>query len=253
MGVLPFLAVVALLMTLAEIEFCHLLALAGFRPAVVFGVGILWLFLIDAHLSLTEMLLPGVALLLMGSLAWQMSRRTASPVVDWSLTVAGGLYLGACSACLIRLRSVGANGDGLWWTMTALPAIMLADSGAYAVGRLWGRRKLAPVLSPHKTWEGYLAGVALGGFLTAVLAWLWSARAGAGTTISGLHGLILGLTVAAIAPLGDLAISMVKRQVGAKHSGKAIPGHGGALDRVDSVLWAAVIGYCYVLWFVPGV
>jgi phosphatidate cytidylyltransferase len=127
---------------------------------------------------------------------------------------------------------------------------MLADSGAYAVGRLWGRRKLAPVLSPAKTWEGYLAGVVLGSTLTALLAWLWSGRAGAGTTINGWHGLVLGSTIAAIAPLGDLAISMVKRQVGVKHSGRAIPGHGGALDRVDSVLWASVIGYCYVLWVI---
>ena len=71
-----------------------------------------------------------------------------------------------------------------------------------------------------------------------------------GFTISITHGLIMGSLISTLAPVGDLVISMIKRQVGAKDSGKIIPGHGGALDRVDSVLWAAVIGHYYVLWIV---
>jgi len=82
-----------------------------------------------------------------------------------------------------------------------------------------------------------------------LLASLWHTEAGAGTAVSGVHGLILGLLISTFAPLGDLAVSMVKRQVGVKDSGKIIPGHGGALDRVDSILWAAVIGYHYVHMF----
>lgn len=247
LGALPFLALVASLLTLAEIEFCHLMARDGFRPAIVFGVGLVWLFLLDAQFPRLGLLQPGLALILLGSLAWQLFHRRGSPVADWALTVTGGLYLGLCGACLIRLR--GLQPDGLWWTLTVVPAILLADTGAYFVGRAWGRHKLTPTLSPSKTWEGYVAGVATGGLMTPLLASLWRTGAGAESAISGVHGLILGLLIATFAPLGDLAVSMIKRQVGVKDSGSVIPGHGGALDRMDSVLWAVVIGYYYVLWF----
>jgi len=240
-----FLALVVLLLTLAEIEFCRLVTRDGFRPALAFGLGMVWLFLLDAHFSAWKLLQPGIALILLGSLAWQLFHRQGSPVADWALTVTGGLYLGLCGACLIGLR--GLQRDGLWWTLTVVPSIMLADTGAYFVGRAFGRHKLAPTLSPGKTWEGYVAGIVIGGLMTALLASFWRTGAGAGTAVTSVHGLILGLLIATFAPLGDLAVSMFKRQVGAKDSSNVIPGHGGALDRVDSVLWAAVIGYYYVL------
>lgn len=246
LGGLPFLALVALLLTLAEVEFCRLMVRDGFRPALAFGVGLVWILLLDAQLPALELLQPGVVLVLLGSLAWQLSHRQGSPVADWALTVAGGLYLGLCGASVIGLRALD---EGLWWTLTAVFAIISADSGAYLVGRAWGRHKLAPTLSPGKTWEGYTAGVLVGGLVAALLASFWRIEASAGTTTSGVHGLILGLLIATIAPLGDLAISMIKRQVGVKDTGSILPGHGGALDRVDSILWAAVIGYYYVLWF----
>lgn len=249
LGALPFLALVALLLTLAEIEFCQLMARDGFRTAPAFGLGLVWLFLVDAQLGAQfptlklELLRPGMALIMLGSLAWQLFHRQGSPVADWALTVTGGLYLGMCGACVLRLRGLR---DGLWWTLTVIPAIMLADTGAFVVGRAWGRHKLAPTLSPGKTWEGYLAGVVIGGLLTALLASLWRV-AGAATVVSGIHGLVLGILIGTLAPLGDLAVSMIKRHFGVKDSGSVIPGHGGALDRVDSILWAAVIGYYYVV------
>jgi phosphatidate cytidylyltransferase len=249
LGGTSFLALVALLLTLAEVEFCRLVACDGFRPVLVFGLGMVWLFLLDARFPAQELLKPGMALILLGSLAWHMFHRDGSPVAGWALTVTGGLYLGLCGACLVGLREM--QPDGLWWTLTAVPAIMAADTTAYFVGRAWGRHKLAPELSPGKTWEGYGAGVIAGGLVTALLASLWHVTAGSGTIVSGVHGLILGLLIATLAPLGDLAISMIKRQAGAKDSGKVIPGHGGALDRVDSVLWAAVIGYYYVQILTP--
>jgi phosphatidate cytidylyltransferase len=92
--------------------------------------------------------------------------------------------------------------------------------------------------------------VITGAVLTALLASLWRVGAGDGTALSPVHGLVLGSLIAIVAPLGDLAVSMIKRHVGAKDSSDLIPGHGGALDRVDSILWAAVIGYYYLQWFV---
>ena len=253
LGNLPFLALVGLVLTLAEVEFCRLVTRGGFRPALVFGLGMLWLFLLDAWSAnrwievASDFLRPGLALVLLTSVAWQLFHRLGSPVADWALTVVGGLYLGVCGAGLLNLRDLS---DGFWWTLTVLFAIMAADSGAYFVGRALGRHKLAPSLSPGKTWEGYIAGVFIGGLLTMLLVSFWRAQPGVSAGISSVHGLVLGLLIAILAPLGDLAVSMIKRQVGAKDSGKIIPGHGGALDRVDSILWAAVIGYYYVSWFV---
>jgi phosphatidate cytidylyltransferase len=125
---------------------------------------------------------------------------------------------------------------------------MSADSGAYFVGRTWGRHKLVPSLSPAKTWEGYLAGVVAGGLGAVLIALLQGALTKEPVSIT--NGLALGLLISTVAPVGDLVVSMIKRQVGAKDSGRIIPGHGGALDRLDSVLWAAVIGHYYVLWIV---
>jgi phosphatidate cytidylyltransferase len=93
-----------------------------------------------------------------------------------------------------------------------------------------------------------LAGVVAGGLGALLIALLQGALTE--EPIGIRHGLALGLLISTVAPVGDLVISMIKRQVGAKDSGKIIPGHGGALDRLDSVLWAAVIGHYYVLWIV---
>lgn len=247
-GGIWFFALVTIVLTVAVIEFCHLMRQGHFRPAPAFSVALLWTLLVDAQFSQAgsrPMLLgPGVSLVLMGSLTWQLAHRRGSPVVDWALTVAGPLYVGWLGAHILRLRGLP---EGLWWVLTALPAIWIADSGAYFIGRAWGRHKLAPTLSPGKTWEGYVGGILVGTALTAGLAALWSLRSGP-TGPTPTEGLVLGAIVGTLAPLGDLIISMMKRQVGAKDTGAIFPGHGGALDRVDSLLWAAVIGYYFVLW-----
>ncbi|NLE44688.1 MAG: phosphatidate cytidylyltransferase [Chloroflexi bacterium] len=243
-----FWGLVILWLTLAEVEFWRLTSVGPHRPSLVVGLAMLWLFLLDVQFPQLEAVQPGMAMLLLVSLAWQMSHRQGNPIANWALALSGGLYLGLCGACIVRLR--GLEPDGLWWTLTVLPAIVFADAGAYIIGRSWGRRKLAPRLSPGKTWEGYVGGCLVSVLLTFGITLVWRDFAGA-SAITGWSGLVLGVLIGALAPLGDLAISMLKRQAGVKDSGRIIPGHGGALDRIDSVLWAAVIGYYAVLWIVP--
>ena len=132
--------------------------------------------------------------------------------------------------------------------MVALPAIWFADSGAYFYGRVYGRRKLSPRLSPKKTWEGYIAGIVIGILGSTAFAAMWQLPAGPETAITPLRGAILGLVLSVIAPLGDLGESMIKRQFGIKDSSNLIPGHGGAFDRIDSWLWAGVVGYYIITW-----
>ena len=245
-GGLFYLALVAALLTMAEIEFCRLMARDGYSPSSIFGVALVWTLLANAQWPEAGLLEPGLILVALGSVSYHMAHREGSPVADWALTLAGGLYLGLCGGALVRLRGLGP--DGLRWTLIGVFTIMFADSAAYFVGRAVGRHKLAPQLSPGKTWEGYIAEVIGGGLWAALMAWLWPAEAEPG--MAALQGLALGLLVSVLAPLGDLAVSMMKRQVGVKDTGTIIRGHGGALDRVDSVLWTGVLAYYYVKWVI---
>jgi phosphatidate cytidylyltransferase len=241
-----FVGLVGALLTAAEIEFCQMMTRDGYSPSPAFGVALLWVFLANAYWTEAAILEPGLVLMVLAAVAYHMAHRDGSPVVDWSLTLVGGLYLGLCGAALIRLRAL--EPDGLRWTLIALFTVMLADTAAYFVGRALGRRKLAPRLSPGKTWEGYVAGVVGGGLWAALMGGLWPS--GSEPASAALQGLFSGLLVSSLAPLGDLAVSMMKRQVGVKDTGSIIRGHGGALDRVDSVLWAGVLIYYYVHWLV---
>jgi phosphatidate cytidylyltransferase len=130
--------------------------------------------------------------------------------------------------------------QGSYRLFATFAMVWVADSAAYFAGKAWGKHPLSPRLSPKKTWEGYIAGivagVAVGPVLTGLGGFGWG------------HGAILGLLLATLSPVGDLGVSMIKRQVGVKDTGKLLPGHGGAFDRMDSLLIAAIIGYYYYVW-----
>jgi phosphatidate cytidylyltransferase len=115
------------------------------------------------------------------------------------------------------------------------------------IGSTLGKHKLAPKTSPKKTWEGYLAGVIFGGLGTLGLLALYNQVFQAGLTLSMREAALIGLVISALIPLGDLAVSMVKRQAEEKDSGVIFPGHGGFYDRLDSFFWAGPIGYYLIL------
>jgi phosphatidate cytidylyltransferase len=127
---------------------------------------------------------------------------------------------------------------GRGWLLAVVLTVWAADTGAYAVGRSVGRRPFAPHISPSKTWEGTIGGVASGAIAAAVLV--------AGLGASPVVGALLGIVVAVAAVIGDLAESVLKRAAGVKDSGTLIPGHGGMLDRVDSLLFAAPAAWLVV-------
>jgi phosphatidate cytidylyltransferase len=165
------------------------------------------------------------------------------PAVNFGLTVGSALYIGWLGIHLIALRQVNY---GLYWSLIVIPAIAAADSGAYIVGGWQGRRKLSPVVSPGKTWEGYLGGALIAAVVGAACAFLATLLA---PEIRTADGAAIGLLAGLISPVGDLGMSTLKRMVGAKDSSNLLPGHGGVLDRIDSVLVGVTIGYYYVIWF----
>lgn len=153
----------------------------------------------------------------------------------WALAVSIGVYVGALLASSIGLRE---GPDGQAWLTLVVVSTWCCDILAYAVGRSMGRHKLAPAISPGKSIEGLLGGVggALGAAAVAALL----------LPQPPVRVLGLGVVVAIGAILGDLAESAVKRQLGTKDFGRILPGHGGILDRVDSLLFASLLGYAYV-------
>ncbi len=182
--------------------------------------------------------------------------------VGWALSVAGAFYVGVPVFAAVALRGTGGHIDAGWladladgaatgwdaaprglaWLVVVLLVTWLGDTGAYLVGRAWGRRPLLPRVSPKKTVEG-----AIGGLAGSALA------AGLGVEVVGLGvnpllGAAIGAGLGALGQLGDLAESLLKRQVGVKDSGALIPGHGGVLDRIDALLFTLTAG-----WFVSTI
>ncbi|MGH2406979.1 MAG: phosphatidate cytidylyltransferase [Candidatus Limnocylindrales bacterium] len=172
----------------------------------------------------------------------------------WQGTVFGAFYVGLLAFLLLLAadRTPLPAGSALapWldsgraWLLTGVLAVWAYDSGAYLAGRTWGRRGFMTHISPHKTWEGVIGGIVLAiatTFVTLSMAGAWVPGA-----------LLLGPLVAIAAQAGDLAESMLKRAAGAKDSGQLIPGHGGMLDRIDSIMFAGPVVYFYVLLLGPA-
>jgi phosphatidate cytidylyltransferase len=156
-------------------------------------------------------------------------------------SIATPIYVGLmfCTLALIR-RTAGSEGPG--FVLMTLMFGWLADTGGYAAGRLFGKTKLAPTISPNKTWEG-LGGALLGAVCGALLAHFWYLP-----SIPLLPALLLALCCGLLGQLGDLAESLLKRAVNAKDSGRMVPGHGGLLDRIDALLLVSPVVYLYLSW-----
>jgi phosphatidate cytidylyltransferase len=194
--------------------------------------------------------LPTFAFLILLALAYHViafERGRDLAALDFGATVGALVYLGWIGSYLLDLRNLP---DGGWWVMVVLPCVWFADTGGYSIGSAYGKHKMAPRLSPKKSWEGYIAGIisaVYGGAFFAYAFATWGSLAG---QITAWQGALLGLVIGALAPLGDFGESMFKRQSGTKDSSNVFPGHGGFFDRVDSWLWGAVIGYYFIQWFI---
>ncbi|HEX3174012.1 MAG TPA: phosphatidate cytidylyltransferase [Solirubrobacterales bacterium] len=155
-------------------------------------------------------------------------------VVSMGITVLGAIWIGLPLVHAVLLRELPNHGAAL--LVDVLVGTFATDTAAYATGRMFGSHRIAPDLSPNKTLEGLV-----GGFLIGTMAF-WFAGLYQ-DWLSGVDALIIGGAVAAVAPLGDLFASMVKRDLGTKDTGKLFGPHGGLLDRLDAVLFTIVVGY----------
>ncbi len=166
---------------------------------------------------------------------------------DAAYAALGALMFGGLGGYLLALQRLPW---GPWAVLWVLSTVWVTDSAAYFVGRAWGRHRLVPRLSPKKTWEGLAGGVLLGTLYAGALFPAVAARWGFAPPASPWAGWGLGLLLTLLTPLGDLAESMFKRAAHLKDSGHLLPGHGGLFDRMDSWLWAGVLGYAWLTLFV---
>lgn len=241
-------AVITLITLLASYEYVQVLKQKGFTLSLplVWALNLIWA--ADALWGNGTWLAPSLATATILTACWILYRRRKhpdieAPTAEWAMTLAGGIYLGIGGAYLLRMRALP---DGLWWTLTALPVVWVGESAAYFFGRKWGKHKMAPSISPGKSWEGYAGEVICGSLTGVLLALLWPAVAQTNISLTVGKGLLLGIIISAVTTAGDFFVSMIKREVGVKDTGTLIPGHGGVFDRIDSLLWTGLITWLFV-------
>lgn len=241
-----FAVVATVVLGLATWEFWRLFRQGGYAPSAPILIGAVVLIALARYAGgfrWADLLLAVSVLASMGWHLYTFEHGLPTGAVDFAIDLGGILYLGWVGSYLISLRDME---QGLWLMLLVLPAVWIADSGAYFIGRKIGKHKMAPHLSPGKSWEGYAGGILVSIPLTGLLAVLWSRWDPA---LAFWQGAVVGLIMASITPLGDLGESMLKRQFKVKDSSNLIPGHGGIMDRIDSWVWAAAIGYYLFSWF----
>jgi phosphatidate cytidylyltransferase len=161
-------------------------------------------------------------------------------VVSLATTVLGAGWIGFGLAHLILLREIPEHGRLAIFTV--LIAVFAGDTAAYLGGRMFGRRRLAPAISPGKTWEGFL----LGSTATIFATWICLYKSG---FLGNGPALVLGAAIAVVGPIGDLFESSLKREAGVKDSGRLLAGHGGMLDRLDAPLFASIAAFYVIAGF----
>jgi len=165
-----------------------------------------------------------------------------SATSSFAVTLLGVAWIGAGIGCLLLIRDIPDY--GFWAVMAVLFTVFAADTGAFFVGRAIGRHRLAPAISPNKSWEGFF-----GGLIAAVATAFVILYRDSEEFLTIPQSLALGLVVALAAVLGDLFESAIKRDLEVKDSGRVLAAHGGVLDRLDSLLWAGPAAYFAILAF----
>jgi len=250
-----FTILVAIWGLLAVFEFYRMVAASKVSPLTYFGLIWTLLFILSRNAELLSILKPHFNLELLTpllltsavilSLIWLLLRRqNEGAFIGWAWTIGGILYIGWLLSHFVALRGLD---DGRNWVFLALFTTFASDTAAFFVGRALGKHHLAPRISPGKTWEGAIAGV----FGAIIVSLLFTISSPLQLPLTYWQAILLGLLVSVFGQLGDLVESLLKRNMGVKESGKLIPGHGGVLDRIDSVVFAGIVVYYYVIWAIP--
>lgn len=241
----PWLTIVVLAVAVLGIREAYRLLPPGIQPLPI-ALGAIWTICLvlgaQAASGLSSFLIISGGVLAAGTfvgLLWLIAYYTGVRRLIAALYLFGGpLYVGFLLAHSLALRDIGdANGVGRDWLLLALLTVFAADTGAYLTGRTFGQHRMAPSISPNKTWEGAAGGLAAALVAAVVLGLAFD------LATPRWQQLIIGATVGVVAQWGDLFESKLKRLSNVKDAGSIIPGHGGVLDRLDSVVVSIPVVY----------
>ncbi|PZF86818.1 phosphatidate cytidylyltransferase [Micromonospora deserti] len=237
-----FLAVVAAAVGIGSWEMSRAVRRSGAHPPLVplvvggvLTVGMAWYAGPDA-LSL------GLLVTVLGTMVWRLGDGPRGYQRDLTAATLIAVYVPFLGGFAALLAAV--PGDGHLRVLVTLVAVVLSDTGGYAAGVSFGKHPMAPSVSPKKSWEGFAGSVTAAAAGSALLIWLLF-------DVSPWWGALFGLAVSGAAVLGDLAESMIKRDLGVKDMSNLLPGHGGLMDRLDSILFAVPAAYLLLAVFVP--
>ncbi len=234
-GRVPTMFLVSAMSWLCGSEFYRMARLGGRMPNEIIGLAAAALYPLAALVSVEGQ--TGVTLLLMlAAGTWYVLTPRAS-ISDAAITVFGAAYTGLLFSSVVVIRASYLGNEGALLTLGVMGSVWVNDAAAYIFGSKFGKHKMAPRISPNKSWEGFV-----GGLLGSCLTWvaLFALKVcGISLPLALIGGLVCGVS----GVIGDLFESRLKRSVGVKDSGNLIPGHGGLLDRSDSMLFATMTAY----------
>jgi phosphatidate cytidylyltransferase len=261
-GGLPFAIAIGVVSILGAVEFYKGVRKVGARPVEWAGLLAVAMFVVSMRTyerSTIGSVFPAVlTLLLVLSFLNELLRGRRAPLVNVGATVFGAIYVGWLISHLVVLRGIGEHDDlrplvvvgsfattaGAWLVMYAFLCTWACDTGSYFIGKFYGKTKLAPRLSPNKTVEGSVAGLVSAVLVSVIVA--------AVIKLPQRDALALGVIFGVLSQLGDLSESAIKREIGVKDFGTIVPGHGGILDRFDSLLFTGPAVYYYAVLFLQG-
>lgn len=231
-GTIPCALFIALLSGLCAHEFFQMVRRDGKMPNEIIGDIAAVLFPLAALGD--SVLLTALIFLFMLSLGLWYVYTPRARITDVAATLMGAVYTGFMLSSIVLLRDALPGWAGAVLTIGVCASLWVSDSFAYLVGKAVGRHKMAPRISPKKTWEGFV-----GGIVGSILVWLILYATGL-FTFDAFFAVVCGAVVAVLGVIGDLIESRIKRAVGVKDSGHLIPGHGGMLDRCDSLIFGCI-------------
>lgn len=247
---IPFILGIGLISLIGLREFYLGVRKTGAEPQEWVGFIYAFLFLLSAmqRFQSARFNLPDIlTLFVITSLVVELLRKNRAPIKNLGATFIGVVYVGWLFSYFVAINEINGLmtlfGDRLqlrvggWLVLYVTFVVWASDTGAYLIGRKWGRHRMVPNISPGKSWEGFLAGVLWAIVMSVIMAQPLG--------LPLYHSIFLGIALSSAGLVGDLAESLIKRDIGIKDFGTILPGHGGILDRFDGLLFAAPLFYYY--------